>query len=62
MEQNQEQALMTWQNKRQRLVVNAMGKSTPTMVKARSGRPKKVKTVEVGPFQKSILCYFSPKP
>jgi hypothetical protein len=62
IEQNQEQALVTRQNKRQHLTVDAMGESTPTMVKARPSRPKKVKTVEVGPSQKSILHYFSPKP
>jgi hypothetical protein len=39
-----------------------MGESTPTVVKARLGRPKKVKMVEVEPFQKSILHYFSPTP
>jgi hypothetical protein len=61
-EQNQEQALMTCQNKRQRLTVNATGESMPMMVKARPGRLKKVKMVEVKPSQKSIMCYFSPKP
>jgi len=61
-EQNQEQALMTYQNKRQCLAVNAMGESTPMMVKARPGCPKKLKTLEVRPSQKSILHYFSPKP
>jgi hypothetical protein len=49
-EHNHEQALMTRQNKRQRLAVDAMGESTPTMVKARPSHPKKVKTVEVRPF------------
>jgi hypothetical protein len=39
-----------------------MGKSTPMVVKARLGCPKKVKMVEVGPSQKSIMRYFSPKP
>jgi hypothetical protein len=60
MEHDQEQALMTCQNKFQRLVVDAMGESTPMMVKARLGRSMKVKTVEVEPSQKSILRYFSP--
>jgi len=60
--QNQEQALVACQNKRQRLTINAMGESTPTMVKARSSHPKKVKMVEVKPSQKSILRYFSRKP
>jgi hypothetical protein len=48
MEQNQKQAPMTHQNKCQRLIVDATGKSTPMVVKARLGRLKKVKTVEVG--------------
>jgi hypothetical protein len=48
-EHNQEQALVKNQNKRQRLAVNVMGEPTPTVVKARPGRPKKVKIVEVGP-------------
>jgi hypothetical protein len=39
-----------------------MGELTPMVVKARPGCPKKVKTVEVEPSQKSILRYFSPKP
>jgi hypothetical protein len=60
--QNQEQALVTHQNKCQCLTIDAMGKLTPTMVKVRLGRSKKVKMVEVGPSQKSILHYFSPKP
>jgi hypothetical protein len=47
--QNQEQGPMTCQNKRQCLAVDAMGESTPTMVKARPGCPKNVKTLEVGP-------------
>jgi hypothetical protein len=62
MEHNQEQVPVTRQNKRQCLTVDAMGESTPMVVKARPGHQKKVKTVEVGPFQKSILHYFSPKP
>jgi hypothetical protein len=41
---------MTRQNKRQHLAVDAMGESTPTVVKAGLGRPKKVKMMEVGPF------------
>jgi hypothetical protein len=53
---------MTRQNKRQHLAVDEMCKSTPTVVKARPGRPKKVKMMEVGPSQKSIMRYFSPKP
>jgi hypothetical protein len=53
---------MACQNKRQRLAIDVMGESTPTMVKARPSHPKKVKMVEVKPSQKSILCYFSPNP
>jgi hypothetical protein len=53
---------VTHQNKHQRLEVDAMGELMPTVVKARQGRPKKVKMVEVRPFGKSILHYFSPKP
>jgi hypothetical protein len=49
MEQNQEQAFVTRQNKRQRLAVHAIGESTQMVVKERPGRLKKVKMVEVGP-------------
>jgi serine protease inhibitor ecotin len=53
---------VTRQNKRQHLAIDAMGESMPTMVKARPGRLKKVKMVEVKLSQKSIMRYFSPKP
>jgi hypothetical protein len=48
-EQNQEQAPVTRQNKHQHLIVDVMGELMPMMVKARLGRSKKVKTMEVRP-------------